>query len=324
MVDEIDLKIMLALSKDGRCSYTRLSRELGIEEITVAKRIGILLKDDVFGIRAVPNPIKMGYKVMTCIALDVDRSIMDEVCNQLIVIPNISSVLVMFGKYDVLLFSEYRDVDTMYQQIRETISNIKGVKSIEPFMILEDKERYQEPSHIDLSSDKHLHIDKIDETLINELRKDGRAKFAALASKLRVSPATVARRVRALIKNEVIQITILANPIKLGNYVVAFLGLRVELKKINIISSRLYSFPQISSIITLLNGYNILAVVSLPNMQILSKFVNDEIASIDGVLDIDTLIRAEFKKGTYIRFDIEEMLRRSRVDNSQFPVSEIH
>jgi hypothetical protein len=50
----------------------------------------------------------------------------------------------MFGKYDVILHAEYRDIDTIYLQIKQTISNIKVVKSIEPFMILEDKERYRD------------------------------------------------------------------------------------------------------------------------------------------------------------------------------------
>lgn len=309
MVDELDIKIMLALSKDGRLSYAKLSKELGIEQIKVAKRITTLLKDDVIGIRAVPNPVKLGYRIMTCMALDVERSMMDGVCNKLTAIPNISSVLVMFGKYDVILHAEYRDIDTMYLQIKETISNIKGINSIDPFMILEDKERYQGPSYINSSSGKHLYIDEIDETLIIELRKDGRATFAALASKVKVSPATVARRVRTLIKNKAIKITVLSNPIKLRNYVVAYLGLRVDPKQIKFVSSRLYNYPQIFSVITLLNGYDIFAVVSLPDLQILSEFVNKEIALIEGVLDIDVLIRAEFKKGTYIKFNIEDTLR---------------
>ena len=60
---------------------------------------------------------------------------------------------------------------------------------------------------------------------------------------------------------------------------------------------------------TLLNGYDILTVVTFPNLQALYKFITNEIALIDGVINVETLIRAEFKKRTYLGFDLEERLR---------------
>ena len=70
---------------------------------------------------------------------------------------------------------------------------MKGVKSIETFMISEDNNRQHGSYHIDMSNEKSMLIYEIDEKLINELRLDGRAKFTVLADKLGISPATVTK-----------------------------------------------------------------------------------------------------------------------------------
>jgi hypothetical protein len=68
---------------------------------------------------------------------------------------------------------------------------------------------------------------------------------------------------------------------------------------------------------TLMNGYNIIAVISLPNLDSLLKFITNEISHLDGLLNLETLIRAEFRKRTYLGFDVEDMLHHPLEDNSE-------
>jgi len=192
MIDEMDRNIIKLLNQDGRASYTRLANKLGIEEITVTNRIRKLLEDEIIAIRAVTNPVKMGIKVMACIGLDVEISMLDSVCTQLVDIPNVHLVITMFGKFDVLISAEYRDIDMLYKLVRETLPNIKGIKTIETFLICDDRNKYQTSNGKGfLSSDESTQIDEIDENLINELRKDGRIKYNVLARKYGISSATI-------------------------------------------------------------------------------------------------------------------------------------
>jgi Lrp/AsnC family transcriptional regulator, regulator for asnA, asnC and gidA len=309
MIDEMDRNIIKLLNQDGRASYTRLANKLGIEEITVTNRIRKLMEDEIIAIRAVTNPVKMGIKVMACIGLDVEISMLDSVCTQLVDIPSVHLVITMFGKFDVLISAEYRDIDMLYNLVRETLPNIKGIKAIETFLICDDKNKYQvSPGNGFLSSEDSAHIDEIDENLINELRKDGRTKYNVLARKYGISSATVARRINALVKNNVIRITLLVNHLKLRNYVVAYLGLQTDPQKTRKISELLYSYSQVYWVITLMNGYSILTIAVLPDLQSLWKFVTKEISSIDGVQNIETLVQAEFKKGNYMEFDLDGVL----------------
>ena len=53
MIDNIDWKIIIALSRDGRYSYARLARELDINIVTLTKRVNIMLEEGVISIRAI-------------------------------------------------------------------------------------------------------------------------------------------------------------------------------------------------------------------------------------------------------------------------------
>jgi Lrp/AsnC family transcriptional regulator, regulator for asnA, asnC and gidA len=312
-IDALTRRIIIALIRDGRYSYIKLAKELDIKPITVARRVEAMLKDDIIAISAVPNPINMGYKVMAVVALDVELSKVESICAQLVGNPNISSISTTYGRFDVILFAEYRNVEMMYKMVREEIPSIEGVKSIETYLISEMKKRYQGSFSLSSINDKHTLIDEIDEELIKELRTNGRATFTMLAKKLGISPATVSRRVASLIENNVVQITVVPNPAKMGHSIIAYLGLHVELTKLNDICLKLSGYSQVPSIMTLMNGYDILATVFFPNLEALYKFITKEIALIDGVNNIETSIRAEFVKRTYLGFDLEKRLESNPV-----------
>ena len=118
-----------------------------------------------------------------------------------------------------------------------------------------------------------------------------------------------------MIRNEVIKITVVPNPSKLlGFSAVAYLGLQSELKKVDRISDELSSFPEVYTVMTLMSSFSMLAIVVLPNFELLYKFIIDKIAHINGVIKIETLVRAELRKRTYLAFNLEETLNQLEKD----------
>jgi DNA-binding Lrp family transcriptional regulator len=310
MLDEIDRKLMIALSKDGRRSYAKLANELGIKSITVAKRVDSMLKNDIFAISAIPDPFALGYKVMAVINLVVELSYVESVCDRLAENPYINYISTTFGRFDILLMVEHRDLESLCKLVKEEISNIQGVRTIETFIVSEVKKIYRGHANTRATLHKSIQINEIDEKLIRELRKNGRIAFTALAKRYGVSTAMVSRRVASLIKKNVIQITVLPNPARMGYLAVAYLCLQVKSGKLDAVTSRLSGYSQIPQIMTLLNGYDIVAVVALRNLEALTRFIMKEIATIDGILNVETLVRAEFKKRPYLGFDFEKELQQ--------------
>ncbi|MEJ2739253.1 MAG: Lrp/AsnC ligand binding domain-containing protein, partial [Dehalococcoidia bacterium] len=105
----------------------------------------------------------------------------------------------------------------------------------------------------------------------------------------------------------VIKITAIPNPPRLLGYSsIAYLGLQVELGNINEICKELASHPEVHLIMTLMGGFSILCVIVLPNLEDLYKFIIEQVSQINGVYNVETSIRAELRKRTYLAFNIEE------------------
>ena len=316
-LDNINRQILIILEKDGRYSYTKLAKKLNLKVSTISKRINYLLDNDLISINAVPNPHRIGYKVMAFIALNVEILKVKNVCAKLIENPNISSIVTTFGRFDILIFAEFLDLIDLNKLVREELPDIEGINRIDTFFISEIKKRYEKIFSSDSLIDDPVQICEMDEKLINELRKDGRANYTELAKKYNTSSATISRRVASLIRNDVIKITVVPNPSKLlGFSVVAYLGLQTELKKIDRISDEISSFPEVYTAMTLMSSFSILAIVVLPNFELLYKFIIDKIAPINSVIKVETLIRAELVKRTYLAFNLEKTLDQLETDDS--------
>ena len=320
MIDNISYQIIKALTEDGRCSYAKIAKDLKLNASIVSSKVNKMLEDNLISIQAVPNPYKIGYKFQTVIALKVDQQQIDNICDALVDNTYISSIAIMYGIYDILVLAEFPDIDMLIKLVQEHLPSIEGVINVETFLVAERKKSLNKFFKTESLIHNPVSLDKIDYQLIDELRKDGRANFARLAKKYGISTASVSRRVASLIKNDVIKITVVPNHTKLIDYTaVAYLAIKTELQKVNEICDQLSGFPEVHTIMTLINGYKILAILVLQNHEALYQFVKDKILSIDGVINVETLVRTDLKKRTYVYVDdtqIQEALKRKSLSEA--------
>ena len=120
---------------------------------------------------------------MVFIALNVDILRVKDVCDKLIENPNISSIVTTFGRFDILIFAEFLDLNDLNKLVREELPEIEGINRIDTFFISEIKKRYEKIFDPNSLIDNPVQISEIDAKLINELRKDGRANYTELAKK---------------------------------------------------------------------------------------------------------------------------------------------
>lgn len=320
MIDNISYQIIKALTEDGRCSYAKIAKDLKINASIVSSKVNKMLEEDLISIQAVPNPYRIGYKFQTVIALKVDQQQINHICDALVDHTNISSIAIMYGIYDILIMAEFPDIDIMIRLVQEQLPRIKGVTNVETFIVAERKKSLNKFFKQESLVYNPVRLDEIDHKLINELRKNGRANLARLADKYGISTASVSRRVASLIKNDVIKITVVPNHTKLVDYTaVAYLAIQTELHKVNEICDQLAGFPEVHTIMTLICGYKILAILVTQNHEALYQFVKDKILTIAGVINVETLVRTDLKKRTYVYIDdtqIQEALSRMNLSKT--------
>jgi Lrp/AsnC family transcriptional regulator, regulator for asnA, asnC and gidA len=141
-------------------------------------------------------------------------------------------------------------------------------------------------------------IDNVDKKIILELQEDGRASYNAIAKKLGISVPTVFRHVQRLLKEEIITITAIPNPYKVGRLTVATIGINADLKKIDAVAEKLATFPEIHLLAFTYGRSNLACWVQTTSAESLNTLVR-KIGKLDGVKDMETVIQSQVTKRTY-------------------------
>jgi Lrp/AsnC family transcriptional regulator for asnA, asnC and gidA len=138
--------------------------------------------------------------------------------------------------------------------------------------------------------------DTIDQRLIAELQKDGRATYAELAKKLGITPSTVAKKIDRLVTSKVIHIRALHNPFKLGLVANALIAIKTDPSKIDDVCDQLVDNLNVNSVMTVFGDFDVLIMVFFQQFDMLDNFINDELSRIDGILQFETYHIKEVKK----------------------------
>ena len=138
---------------------------------------------------------------------------------------------------------------------------------------------------------------KNDLRLIVEMQKDGIASYSDLAARLGITPKTVAKRVEGLITSKLITIRAQPNPYKLGLSAGAVIAIKADPSKIEHICDLLCEHFCVNLVQTVFGRFDIMAIVYFRTWELLHKFMNEELYSIDGVTQTEFyFIKEVFKR----------------------------
>ena len=295
MNKSLDEKIVRALNRDGRLSNARLAREFGVSVATVAKRVKTLIDEGTIVVRAVVNPNKMGYQISAVVALDVDLTEVSSIADQLVDDVNISLIVTTFGRFDVLFIMDYPDWDSLHAFLEDRLYRIKGIREVEIFFVSDMPKRYRDIFR-DVSSAPVPVLDDADCAIIEELHKNGRLGYNVLVEKLGLSVTTISRRIASLCRRDIMKIIAVPRPSFFGFLSTAYIFLHADYDKIDGICREVAKSENVHLVIKLLNGYDLLLGVHCTTPEILYHFIRDELARIEGINQIETLVRAEVRK----------------------------
>jgi Lrp/AsnC family transcriptional regulator, regulator for asnA, asnC and gidA len=296
MLDKTDLKIIKTLAKDARLSNINLAHQLNIAPSTVTRRIDSLLHENVISIKALPNPSRIGYKASAVIGLNIDLKKVDGLCEKLVRNNQLTLIVTIFGRFDVLIIADYVDFEMLNNFIKRELPQAAGIVRIEPLFVSETTKRYSGMFPNLETKNNEAVIDDIDRRLLGSLGNNGRTPYSKLAGELGISIATISRRVHALIKNDIMKITVVPNPAKFGYLAIAGILLHTDFTLVNEIAAKLAASPEVHTVMKLTNSYDIFFIVHFPNPEKLYLYLKTQIASIAGVLSMETFIVSEIVK----------------------------
>lgn len=138
--------------------------------------------------------------------------------------------------------------------------------------------------------------DDIDKRLMMLLKQNARQSNRALAEQLKVSRVTIQGRIRKLIDNEVIRITVLFDPRRLGTPVGVIIGLDVTHRRLDEVMDMLSEKEPIARVSKSTGRFNILAVAMFASIDEVSDFVFNVLTKMDGIKHSETFVLLTIKQ----------------------------
>ncbi len=135
LFDKIDYKIIKELSKDARMSASKIAKEINVNERTVNRRINNLIQSKAIRIATIVDPGVFEYHSIADINLKVDLSVYDEFVEDCKKNPNVCYIATGWGEANLSIETRFLNNEQMYDFIHSTLSETKGVKVTNFFII---------------------------------------------------------------------------------------------------------------------------------------------------------------------------------------------
>ena len=130
--DEIDLKIIDLLQKDGRMPIQEIATQVSITSSAVRKRIQRMEDAGIMRIVAVTDFNAAGFDLLLAIAIEVEHRRSEEVGRELAELPQVFSVNLTTGVHDLDILVGVKNFEELSQFMHEELPKVKGIARLVP------------------------------------------------------------------------------------------------------------------------------------------------------------------------------------------------
>jgi Lrp/AsnC family transcriptional regulator for asnA, asnC and gidA len=133
-----------------------------------------------------------------------------------------------------------------------------------------------------------LETDAIDKKILEELERDGRKSYSDIGDVVGRTEATVRRRVKKLVKNDVIEKFTIKYELNSKPKVKATVKIEPDYKNIKKILQELKKIEEVTDIWRLSGDCGLFVTVELPSIEEFNPLIEGKISKIDGTKIIET------------------------------------
>ena len=145
--DELDMKLLFELTKDGNISVPTLSKKLGINASVLYSRIKRLVRKKL--IRKFTIEIDaslLGIGVKATIGINRDPKFKIQINKKLLEISEIISISEVTRRFDMMIQVYAQDLEGLHSVVIEKIGKIEGIQNTETFVELQKTDK--EPAYL--------------------------------------------------------------------------------------------------------------------------------------------------------------------------------
>jgi Lrp/AsnC family transcriptional regulator for asnA, asnC and gidA len=141
-VDDLDLKLLSELKKDGSISIPLLAKKLNINASVLYSRIKRLIKKKLIKKFTIDiDETKLGFGVKAYVGINRDPKSKIEIHENLLKIDEIDRIIEVTGRFDLMVGTLAEDLEQLHTIVVDKIGKIDGIRNTETFVELERTEK---------------------------------------------------------------------------------------------------------------------------------------------------------------------------------------
>jgi Lrp/AsnC family transcriptional regulator, regulator for asnA, asnC and gidA len=147
-------------------------------------------------------------------------------------------------------------------------------------------------------SSRSVQLDDVSKAIVEQLQADGRRSYAEIGKAVGLSEAAVRQRVQKLTDSGVMQVVAVTDPMQLGFYRQAMIGIRCTGDS-TAVAAALQRLPAVDYVVLTAGSFDILVEVVCENDDDLIALLNKEIRAIPAVQSTETFVYLKLVKQQY-------------------------
>lgn len=315
-LDTLDRKIVAALQKNPRASWRQITTMVEGSGSTVQRRGERLIEMGVVRVTAFSERVSPGFAVLVQFTCDFTYGF--EIARQLAERDDVRFVSFVTGPFDVvaeLIVPSHRRLTEI--MLRE-LPKIPGIRATSTETILRVFKRSYDWSRDLLDSTKETRasvpelgyhkgrpvaLDEISLRILEALKEDGRAGYAALAARCGISESMARYRVDHLLTKAGIRIVTIIDPQLLGYDTQLLVWLRVDLTRREEAAAVLAAHPAVRFVAATSGYSDLVCEAYLRSQEEVYDFSAQLLGSLPGVAQVNIATELSTVKRGYLRVD---------------------
>lgn len=140
--DELDMKLLFELTKDGSISVPALSKKLGINASVLYSRIKRLMKKKLIKkFTVVIDDSLLGIGVKASVGINRDPKLKDNIHKKLMETHEVISISEVTGRFDIIVNVHAKNLEALHSIVIEKIGKIDGIINTETFVELQKTDK---------------------------------------------------------------------------------------------------------------------------------------------------------------------------------------
>lgn len=148
--DDLDMKIITELTRDGNISVPNLSKKLGINTSVLYSRIKRLVKKKLIKkFTIMVDESLIGIGVRATMGINRDPKLKDQIHKALMKTPEVVEISEVTGRFDMLITLRSKNLEELHTVAIEKIGKIEGIQNTETFVELQRTDKDSVYSMVD-------------------------------------------------------------------------------------------------------------------------------------------------------------------------------